>query len=711
MFGDAAPSREAATWPRSTRSTGRGSWPRSSTTSRAALALGAPWPQGRVRRADRQFRRRLCRLRGAADGPADRRSWSSRPTATTSWRASSPAATTARARSMPTISPSMDIQVASNFERLLFDLCGRDGAAVRALMAEFAAQRQPRSPETRSAARASCSMPRAVDEDDDRGDHGGCPAGDRRAGRSAHRGRASPPAAACRRDPDVPLVAWRPRIRPSFPTRSQRRDRHPAAAAAAPRRSARAARALRGAAQRLGGRAPTTSAAAAHGDRMSEPTRDHDPRQRPSRRDRDHGQRADRERRRLGRRRRPLRGARGQRRRPHARAHGLQGHRAPLGARHRRGDRERRRPAQRLHLARAHRLLRPRAGRRPAARRRPPRRHPAALDLRRDELARERSVVLQEIGQVQDTPDDLVFDLFQETRLSRASRSAARSSGRRRSWPRCRATALVDYMAQPLRPVAHGAGGRRQGRARPAGRARRAAVPRAADARAAAAAPRPLRRRRAARAARPGAGALLLGCRPSPRTTTTSTRSRCCRRCSAAACPRACSRRSARTAASAYSIFSFASGYADTGLLGIYAGTGEKETAELDPGGLRRDLASWSSQPGEDELARARAQLKASLMMALESCFAQSEELARQLLVFGRRIPPDEIIAKIEAVDQAAIRRVGRRLLAAAPRRSPRSARSPTSPTSTRSPAGCGSAGIANRSMRKAPGNTRRDCG
>ena len=41
----------------------------------------------------------------------------------------------------PTISPSMDIQVASNFERLLFDLCGRDGAKVRALMAQFAAHR------------------------------------------------------------------------------------------------------------------------------------------------------------------------------------------------------------------------------------------------------------------------------------------------------------------------------------------------------------------------------------------------------------------------------------------------------------------------------------------------------------------------------------------------------------------------------------------
>jgi hypothetical protein len=54
-------------------------------------------------------------------------------------------------------------------------------------------------------------------------------------------------------------------------------------------------------------------------------------------------------------------------------------------------------------------------------------------------------------------------------------------------------------------------------------------------------------------------------------------------------------------------------------------------------------------------------------MMALESCFAQSEELARQLLIFGRRIPQDEIIAKVDAVDEAAIRQVGRRLLGGAP--------------------------------------------
>jgi predicted Zn-dependent peptidase len=112
----------------------------------------------------------------------------------------------------------------------------------------------------------------------------------------------------------------------------------------------------------------------------------------------------------------------------------------------------------------------------------------------------------------------------------------------------------------------------------------------------------------------------------------------------------------------AYSVFSFPACYQDTGMLGIYAGTGEKETAELVPV-VCDELLKLIDQPGAEELARARAQLKASLMMALESCFAQSEELARQLLIFGRRIPQDEIIAKIDAVDEAAIRRVGRRLL------------------------------------------------
>ena len=116
------------------------------------------------------------------------------------------------------------------------------------------------------------------------------------------------------------------------------------------------------------------------------------------------------------------------------------------------------------------------------------------------------------------------------------------------------------------------------------------------------------------------------------------------------------------------------------------------------------------AEPGEEELLRARAQLKASLMMALESCFAQSEELARQLLVFGRRIPPDEIIAKVDAVDQEAIRRTGARLLA---ERRPDAGRDraarPPSGLRHRSAAGCSSGVVAARDSRDFAPRSRPD--
>lgn len=111
-----------------------------------------------------------------------------------------------------------------------------------------------------------------------------------------------------------------------------------------------------------------------------------------------------------------------------------------------------------------------------------------------------------------------------------------------------------------------------------------------------------------------------------------------------------------------YSIFSFAAAYADTGQLGIYAGTDPADVPELlqVAAGETRALID---DPDEDELARARAQLKASLLMGLESCSAVSEDLAKQLLCFNRRVPVEEVVARIDAVDAAAVRRLGRDLL------------------------------------------------
>ena len=54
---------------------------------------------------------------------------------------------------------------------------------------------------------------------------------------------------------------------------------------------------------------------------------------------------------------------------------------------------------------------------------------------------------------------------------------------------------------------------------------------------------------------------------------------------------------------------------------------------------------------------------KSVLLMGLESCSSVCEDLARQLLCFGRHVPTEELVAKIDAVDTDAVRRVGRQML------------------------------------------------
>lgn len=110
-----------------------------------------------------------------------------------------------------------------------------------------------------------------------------------------------------------------------------------------------------------------------------------------------------------------------------------------------------------------------------------------------------------------------------------------------------------------------------------------------------------------------------------------------------------------------YSIYSFAPSYSDCGMLGIYAGTGAEETAELIPL-ICDEINKMTDSVGEAELTRARAQIKASILMALESSSSRCEQLARQMMVFGRPLPTEEIVANIEAVDADAILRTARRI-------------------------------------------------
>ena len=116
-----------------------------------------------------------------------------------------------------------------------------------------------------------------------------------------------------------------------------------------------------------------------------------------------------------------------------------------------------------------------------------------------------------------------------------------------------------------------------------------------------------------------------------------------------------------------YSIFSFAAAQSDSGLFGIYAGTGKEEAAELLPV-ICDELNKVADQGvGESELRRAQAQLKASILMARERTSARAEHLANQLLVHGHSLTVTETVAKIEAVDLAAIQAFAGKLLTSRP--------------------------------------------
>jgi len=98
-----------------------------------------------------------------------------------------------------------------------------------------------------------------------------------------------------------------------------------------------------------------------------------------------------------------------------------------------------------------------------------------------------------------------------------------------------------------------------------------------------------------------------------------------------------------------YSIYSFAHPFQDGGLFAVYAGTGEKEAGELVPVTVE-ELRKVQTDVTRDELERAKAQFRASLLMSLESTGSRTEQLARQIQVHGRIIPVEETKARIAAV-------------------------------------------------------------
>lgn len=98
-----------------------------------------------------------------------------------------------------------------------------------------------------------------------------------------------------------------------------------------------------------------------------------------------------------------------------------------------------------------------------------------------------------------------------------------------------------------------------------------------------------------------------------------------------------------------YSVYSFGMAYSDSGMFGIYAATSDDKVNELvdvacgEVHKLTHDLK-------QEELDRAKTQVKTGMMMSRESTVSRAEKLAGNLAVFGRYITPEETIAEIEKI-------------------------------------------------------------
>lgn len=115
----------------------------------------------------------------------------------------------------------------------------------------------------------------------------------------------------------------------------------------------------------------------------------------------------------------------------------------------------------------------------------------------------------------------------------------------------------------------------------------------------------------------------------------------------------------------AYSIYAWNQAAADTGQFGVYCAAAKADAPRAFA--LSREvLAATAEDLSEAELLRAKAQAKAGLLMGLESVQGRCDHLARQIQVHGRVVPTAEMVAQIDAVDVGRARRVGARAIGGA---------------------------------------------
>jgi len=107
----------------------------------------------------------------------------------------------------------------------------------------------------------------------------------------------------------------------------------------------------------------------------------------------------------------------------------------------------------------------------------------------------------------------------------------------------------------------------------------------------------------------------------------------------------------------AYSVYSFTDSYEEIGAVGAYVGTDEANAAESVQL-IRREMTAMAHSPTGAEIDRARALLKSTLLMGLESPATRAEAAVGQLYAHGRLLPPGELKERLDAVTLDDVRRV-----------------------------------------------------
>jgi predicted Zn-dependent peptidase len=279
-----------------------------------------------------------------------------------------------------------------------------------------------------------------------------------------------------------------------------------------------------------------------------------------------------------------------------------------------------------------------------------------------EELGREKNVIVQEIGACEDTPDDLIFDYLQQTAFPDQSvgRSilGTRTTVRSFDSKRLRAYLARNYRAPNMVVAAAGA-------------VRHAEVAAEAEKRFAAftapsgPAPEPARFRGGARIERRDLEQvhLALALEGVSQKDTTLYSLQAFTNVLGGGMSSRLFQEIREIRGLCYSIYAYHAPYADTGVFTLYAGTDAADAAELMRVAVG-EITAAAETLTEVEIARTKAQMKAGLLMALESSGTRAEQIARQMIIYGRPIPLEEIVAKIDAVTVESARAAGRALIA-----------------------------------------------